>query len=93
MSQKLLALPEEEQYEFIMKNATHELIRLSTIVAMETVRRTASTSSVVSYIVLAAETGEVIILDPQGFTVLHHVMSFGLKSSDRQKIKFVCVRL
>lgn len=61
------------QKDFIAKNAEKELQRLPTIVAMDTIRRNASSSSIVSYLVIASESGEVIILDTQSFSVLQHV--------------------
>lgn len=58
--------------DFIAKNAEKELQRLPTIVAMDTMRRNSSSPSIVSYLVIASESGEVIILDTQSFSVLHH---------------------
>lgn len=58
--------------DFISKNAEKELQRLPTIVAMDTMRRNTSSSSIVSYLVIASESGEVIIVDTQSFSVLHH---------------------
>lgn len=72
-SQKLISLPPDEQAEFISKYADQELQRLPTIVTMTSIRRTASTSSLVSCLIIASENGEIIILDSQTFTVLHHV--------------------
>lgn len=61
------------QQEFIAKHADKELQRLPTIVAMDTIRRNASSSSIVSYLIIASESGEIIILDTQSFSVLQHV--------------------
>lgn len=41
-------------------------------------RRNTSNSSVVSYLIMASESGEVIILDTQSFAVLQHVCSIFL---------------
>lgn len=46
--------------------------RLPTVVAMATIRKNATTS-LVSCLILASEHGDIIILDSQAFTVLHHV--------------------
>lgn len=73
LSQKLLSLPEEEQHDFITKNADQELQRLPTIVAMDTIRRNSSSSSISSYLVIASESGEIIILDAHSCTILQHV--------------------
>lgn len=72
LSQKLLSLPPDEQSDFIGKNVERELTRSPTIVAMDKISRTSSSVSVVSYLVIASESGEIIILDPQAFTVLHN---------------------
>lgn len=72
MSQKLLSLPPDDQPDFIAKNVERELVRLPTIVAMDKIPRTTSAASVVSYLIIVSESGEIIILDPQAFTVLHH---------------------
>lgn len=72
MSQKLLSLPPDEQPDFIAKNVERELLRLPTIVAMDKISRTTSTASAVSYLIIASESGEIIVLDPHAFTVMHH---------------------
>lgn len=59
--------------DFIAKNADKELLRLPTIVAMDTIRRNLSSSSMISYLIIASESGEIVILDTQSFTVLQHV--------------------
>lgn len=70
--------------DFITYHAEKELQRLPTIVAMATIRRSSSTSSVISSLVLASEYGDIIILDTQAFTILHQVrirhVSFSLSS-------------
>lgn len=71
-SQKLIYLPPEERQEFIAKNVDKEIHRPATIVAMDKLRRTLANSSVASNLVLVSESGEVIILDPLSFSVLHH---------------------
>lgn len=40
---------------------------------MDTIRRNTSSSSIVSYLIIASESGEIIILDTQSFSVLQHV--------------------
>lgn len=72
MSQKLLSLSPDDQIDFIAKNAERELVRLPTIVAMDKIARTSSSASVVSYLIIASESGELIILNPHTFTVMHH---------------------
>lgn len=67
-SQKLISLPPDEQPEFISKYADQELLRLPTIVAMTSIRRSASNASLISCLIIASETGEIIILDSQTFT-------------------------
>lgn len=59
--------------EFIAQYGDKELQRLPTIVAMDTMRRNTSNSSIVSYLIMASESGEIIILDTQSFVVLQHV--------------------
>lgn len=72
MSQKLLSLPPDDRPDFIAKNVERELLRSPTIVAMDKILRTSSNASVVSHLIIASESGEIIILDPHAFTVLHH---------------------
>lgn len=62
--------------DFIAKNSDKELQRLPTIVAMDTMRRNTSNSSIVSFLIIASESGEVIILDTQSFSVLQHASIF-----------------
>lgn len=71
-SQTLLFLPPEERQEFIAKNVDREIQRPATIVAMNKIRRTLANASVSSNLILASESGEIIILDPLSFSVLHH---------------------
>lgn len=59
--------------EFIAKNSDRELQRLPTIVAMETIRRNSSGPNNISHLVIASESGEIIILDAKTSTVLQHV--------------------
>lgn len=59
--------------EFIAKNSDRELQRLPTIVAMETIRRNSSGPNNISFLVIASESGEIIILDAKTSTVLQHV--------------------
>lgn len=40
---------------------------------MDTIKRNSSSSSWISYLVVASESGEIIILDTQTFSVLQHV--------------------
>lgn len=59
--------------EFIAKNSDRELQRLPTIVAMETILRNSSGPNNISFLVIASESGEIIILDAKTSTVLQHV--------------------
>lgn len=43
---------------------------------MTSIRRSASSSSLASCLIIASESGEIIILDPQTFAVLHHVSPY-----------------
>lgn len=71
-SQKLIHLEPEERQEFIAKNVDKEIQRPATIVAMDKLRRTLANSCVASILVIVSESGEIIILDPLSFSVLHH---------------------
>lgn len=63
-------------------------MRLPTIVAMDSIRRNTSSSSIISYLVIASESGEVIILDTQSFAILQHVSeNLSLKKRHSSKIK------
>lgn len=59
--------------DYIEYHAERELQRLPTIVAMATILRSATSSSSISSLVLASESGDIIILDTQTFTILHQV--------------------
>lgn len=59
--------------DFVKKHADSELHRLPTVVTMDTIRRNSGSSSVVSYLVVGSESGEIIILDTQSFSILQHV--------------------
>lgn len=59
--------------DFISKNADHDLQRLPTIVAMDTIRRNSNNVNSASYLVIASESGEIIIIDANSCTVLQHV--------------------
>lgn len=46
---------------------------MPTIVAMETIRRNSNGPNNISYLVIASESGEIIIFDVKTSTVLQHV--------------------
>ncbi|XP_065093979.1 Bardet-Biedl syndrome 1 protein homolog [Ochlerotatus camptorhynchus] len=70
-SQELLFLPEDKRASFIQQNANNELERLSIITAMASIKKAANDSKSASCLILATESGEILILDTQAFVVLH----------------------
>lgn len=70
-SQELLFLPEDQRSPFIQQNANTELERLSIITAMSSIKKAANDSKSASCLILATESGEILILDTQAFVVLH----------------------
>lgn len=58
-----------------------ELTRLSTITAMATLKKTSSDENAISCLVLATESGDIIFLDSQAFTVLHQARVSSFKTT------------
>lgn len=71
MSQKLIHLPDASIHEYLKENADVPLKRLSVITALTTMQKTNNEAKSVSCLVIATESGEILILDSYSFTVLH----------------------
>ncbi|EDS36472.1 BBS1 [Culex quinquefasciatus] len=71
LSQELCALPEDSRAAFIKTNADATLERLSVITAMASIKKTSNETKSASCLILATESGELLILDTQAFVVLH----------------------
>uniref|UniRef100_A0A182QKI4 Uncharacterized protein n=1 Tax=Anopheles farauti TaxID=69004 RepID=A0A182QKI4_9DIPT len=69
-TQELLSLPESERGGYIRSNADRQLERLSIITAMDTIRKASNETKGAACLVLATESGELLVLDTQAFVVL-----------------------
>ncbi|XP_058066095.1 Bardet-Biedl syndrome 1 protein homolog [Anopheles bellator] len=69
-SQELLALPEAERGAYIQGNAERKLERISIVTAMTTIKRASVDPKAPSCLILATESGEILLLDTQAFLVL-----------------------
>jgi Bardet-Biedl syndrome 1 protein len=81
LSQQLIFWPEEKREEFIKEHAEASLERHSTITAMTTIYRASTEPKAPSCLILATESGDLLILDTQAFTVLHQAKAFPYKTS------------
>ncbi|XP_063701971.1 LOW QUALITY PROTEIN: Bardet-Biedl syndrome 1 protein, partial [Culicoides brevitarsis] len=70
LSQKLLSLPPEKRHDFIKSNLTTKLERLSNITAMTTLPKNSTEPKATMCLAVAAESGDIFILDSTAFTVL-----------------------
>ncbi|XP_030385738.1 Bardet-Biedl syndrome 1 protein homolog [Scaptodrosophila lebanonensis] len=70
-SQKLLQLSEEERESFISTHADSPVGRHGNIVAMCCLKRVSSDANPPSHLVLATDTGDILILEPQGFNLVY----------------------
>ncbi|XP_055601592.1 Bardet-Biedl syndrome 1 protein homolog [Uranotaenia lowii] len=71
LSQELLALPEHERASFIVEHSDPQLERFPVITAMTSIKKTTNETKSASCLILAAESGDVMILDTQAFVLLH----------------------
>lgn len=72
-SQELLASSDKKSADFIKKLSEKPLTKCSPITCMTTLKKNSQDVNDVSCPVLATEMGNIYILDPQTFTVLHQV--------------------
>ncbi|XP_037939971.1 Bardet-Biedl syndrome 1 protein homolog [Teleopsis dalmanni] len=70
-SQKLFLLNDEERNNFIEEQKDGPLTRYASIVSMRCLQRLSSDANPPSYLVLALENGDILILEPQSFSVLY----------------------
>ncbi|KAF2901979.1 hypothetical protein ILUMI_04215 [Ignelater luminosus] len=70
-SQTLVNLPQEDIKEFIEKYSSIHLTKSSPITCMTSLKRNSEDPLAISCPVLATEQGQVYVLDPQSFTILH----------------------
>lgn len=71
LSQRLIALPEEEVEAFLKENMDPKLERLPTIVAMTTIYKSIEEEKSPNCLVIATEAGDILIMDAQSFNILH----------------------
>ncbi|XP_055628278.1 Bardet-Biedl syndrome 1 protein homolog isoform X2 [Toxorhynchites rutilus septentrionalis] len=71
ISQELLALPENSRAGFIQEHAESRLERFSVITAMTSIKKATNDNKSASCLILATESGEIVILDTQAFVMLH----------------------
>ncbi|XP_073843489.1 Bardet-Biedl syndrome 1 [Musca autumnalis] len=75
-SQHLLNLLPPERNDFIRQQVEGTLIRYSNVVALKCLARVSSgDSQPPSHLVIATDNGEIIIVEPQSFSVLYRVMA------------------
>ncbi|KAH8270290.1 hypothetical protein KR018_006571 [Drosophila ironensis] len=69
-SQRLLQMEPEQREEFIAKHRDSPVGRVGSIVAMCCLKRISSDANPPSHLVLATDTGHVLVLEPQGFNLV-----------------------
>ncbi|EAA04615.4 AGAP007459-PA [Anopheles gambiae str. PEST] len=69
-TQELLSLSESERGGYIRSNADRKLERLSIITTMTTIKKASNEAKSASCLILATESGELLVLDSQAFVVL-----------------------
>ncbi|XP_058121914.1 Bardet-Biedl syndrome 1 protein homolog [Anopheles ziemanni] len=69
-TQELLGLPESERGGYIKANAERKLERLSIVTAMTSIKKASTDPKAASCLILATESGELLLLDTQAFVVL-----------------------
>ncbi|XP_017071190.1 Bardet-Biedl syndrome 1 protein homolog [Drosophila eugracilis] len=69
-SQRLLQMGEEEREDFITLHKESPVGRVGSIVAMCCIKRISSDANPPSHLVLATDTGHILILEPQGFNLV-----------------------
>lgn len=70
-SQKLINMPDDKRDDFIKENHNIVLQKFSSITTLTTLYKCGSEIKSVSYLVIATEDGEILILDCQSFIILH----------------------
>ncbi|CAO1334828.1 unnamed protein product [Diamesa hyperborea] len=81
-SQKLIALTNTEKRDnFIKENAESKPERLSVIVAMSTIYKNVEEEKSAMCLIIATETGEVLVLESQSFNILHESRVCTFKST------------
>jgi len=69
-SQRLLQMSEEEREDFIATHKDSPVGRVGSIVAMCCLKRISSDANPPSHLVLATDSGHILILEPQGFNLV-----------------------
>jgi len=70
-SQRLLQMGEQEREHFIATHKDSPVGRVGNIVAMCCIKRISSDANPPSHLVLATDTGHIMILEPQGFNLVY----------------------
>ncbi|KAJ6640773.1 Bardet-Biedl syndrome 1 protein like [Pseudolycoriella hygida] len=80
-SQKLVFAPPDDIQQFVKDIESKDLKRFTNITATATIRKSSTDTNGVSYLILATESGDVIFLDCQAFTVTHEARVCAFKTT------------
>lgn len=81
LSQKIIALPEDEREQFLKENMDTKLERLPAIVAMTTIYKSIEEEKSPNCLIIATEAGDILIMDAQSFIILHEARVCNFKAT------------